>query len=95
MTLLEAMACGMAVVAVRAGGTPDAVGEAGVLVEPGDVAGLREALLALMRDETRRRELGAAARRRVREMCARERVARMHEALLASVAGGRGEGTGT
>ena len=95
MTLLEAMACGMAVVAVRAGGTPDAVGEAGVLVEPGDVAGLREALLALMRDETRRRELGAAARRRVQEMCAPERVARLHEALLASVAEGRGEGTGT
>lgn len=92
MTVLEAMACGMAVVAVRAGGTPEAVGEAGILVEPGDVAGLREALVSLMRDERRRRELGAAARRRVQQMCARERVARRHEALLASVARASGEG---
>ncbi|MCX7597421.1 MAG: glycosyltransferase family 4 protein, partial [Armatimonadetes bacterium] len=70
MTVLEAMASGMAVVAVRAGGTPEAVGDAGILVEPGDLAGLREAVVGLMADERRRRELGAAARQRVQQMCA-------------------------
>lgn len=91
MTVIEAMACGLAVVAVRSGGTPEAVGDAGILVEPGDLASLRGALVRLMGDEKLRRELGDAARRRVQEMCARERVASAHEALLASVARARGE----
>ncbi|MCX7597748.1 MAG: glycosyltransferase family 4 protein, partial [Armatimonadetes bacterium] len=71
-----------------------AVGDAGILVEPGDLAGLREAVVGLMADERRRRELGAAARQRVQQMCARDRVIGAHEALLASAARPRREGGG-
>ncbi len=66
--VLEAMAAGKAVVATRAGGTPEVVvdGETGLLVPPGDVAGLRAALLRLAADPEWRRRLGEAGREKVR-----------------------------
>ncbi len=67
--LLEAMACGAACVSTRIGAIPEMLddGRAGLLVEHGDVAGLREALRALLSDPQRRAELGARARRRCEE----------------------------
>lgn len=67
---LEAMACGLPVVATRWGGPADYVDErSGILVEPtsraGFVAGLANAMLRLARDPALRRSLGQAARRRV------------------------------
>jgi glycosyltransferase involved in cell wall biosynthesis len=41
---LEALAAGRVVIASRSGGMPEALGEAGVLVPPGDVEALRQAL---------------------------------------------------
>ncbi|MCL2455008.1 MAG: glycosyltransferase family 4 protein [Micrococcales bacterium] len=46
----EAMACGVPVVAARSGALPDVVADAGVLVDEGDPAALREALLAVGSD---------------------------------------------
>jgi glycosyltransferase involved in cell wall biosynthesis len=65
----EAMAHGRPVVASAVGGLLDLVvdGETGLLVEPGDVSGLRAALERLLGDEQLRRRLGAAGRERVRE----------------------------
>lgn len=63
--LLEAMACGLPVVATQVGGIPELVGpDSGVLVPPGDPDTLGEALAALLRDGPRRRMLGAAGRSR-------------------------------
>nr|WP_307728053.1 heparinase II/III family protein [Massilia terrae] len=64
MAMLEAMAAGKAVVATSVGGIPHAVrdGDNGLLVAPGDVAGLAAALGSLLDDDQRRRELGARAR---------------------------------
>jgi glycosyltransferase involved in cell wall biosynthesis len=64
----EAMAHGRPVVAGAVGGLLDLVvdGETGLLVEPGDVAGLRAALERLLGDAPLRRRLGDAARERAR-----------------------------
>jgi glycosyltransferase involved in cell wall biosynthesis len=72
----EAMAYGRPVVAGAVGGLLDLVedGETGLLVEPGDVAGIRAALERLLADADLRRRLGDAARRRVRERFGWERV---------------------
>ena len=57
LPLLEAMACGCPVVGAAAGSIPEVVGEAAVLVAPDDVRGLREAMLAVLSDQTRRRAM--------------------------------------
>ncbi|MBI4386898.1 MAG: glycosyltransferase family 4 protein [Elusimicrobia bacterium] len=63
IALLEAMACGRAIVAARAGAIPEIIedGKTGLLVEPADVEGLREGLLRLLRDAELRRRLGRGA----------------------------------
>jgi glycosyltransferase involved in cell wall biosynthesis len=62
----EAMAAGLPVVGWRAGNLPYLAshGREGLLVEPGDLAGLASALRRLAEDGDLRRRLGAAARRR-------------------------------
>lgn len=69
MSVLEAMACGLAVVAPDLGGTSDAVvdGQTGLLVEPGDTAALARALVTLARDPEAARRMGEAGRARQRE----------------------------
>jgi alpha-1,3-rhamnosyl/mannosyltransferase len=61
---VEAMAHGAAVVAAAATALPEVVGDAGVLVEPGDVEGWAAAIGGLLADPVRRRELGTAGRAR-------------------------------
>ncbi|HZW21704.1 TIGR03088 family PEP-CTERM/XrtA system glycosyltransferase [Noviherbaspirillum sp.] len=66
VTLLEAMACGLPVVATRVGGIPDAVvdGHTGRLVAPKDPVALAEALAAYVRQPELIEQHGAAARER-------------------------------
>jgi len=63
MVALEAMACGVPVVATRVGGLSLTVqdGETGVLVPEDDVEALARAVADLLGDEPRRRTLGARA----------------------------------
>jgi glycosyltransferase involved in cell wall biosynthesis len=68
LAVLEYMAAGKAVVATRVGGLPEMIthGSEGLLVEPRDAAGLSDAIVSLLRDENRRRAMGAAAHERQR-----------------------------
>jgi glycosyltransferase involved in cell wall biosynthesis len=81
----EAMAAGRCVVATRVGGLPDAVedGVTGLLVEPGDVEGLRAALERALADADLRARLGAAARDRMRAELSWERWSTAMGAALA------------
>ena len=65
LSILEAMCFGCPSVATRVGGIPEVVedGISGLLVPPGDAAGLARAVEALIADPTRRAAMGAAARR--------------------------------
>jgi glycosyltransferase involved in cell wall biosynthesis len=87
-SLLDAMAFGLPVVATAAGGIPEAVedGTTGCLVPPGDPGALAEALAALLRDETRRRALGAAGRRRFEERFTVDRMVEETVRVLREVA---------
>lgn len=64
VALLQAAACGVPIVAGRAGGIPEIVrdGENGYLVEPGGVRALSHALSELCGDAARRRAFGARGR---------------------------------
>ncbi len=67
IVFVEAAACGIPQVAGRSGGAHEAVagGETGLIVDdPTDVSAVAEALSALLDDESLRRRMGAAARRR-------------------------------
>jgi glycosyltransferase involved in cell wall biosynthesis len=87
--LLEGMAAGRPGVAYRFGAPAEAIldGVTGLLVEPGDVAGLADALLELLRAPGRARAMGAAARERMRtlftERARGEAVAGFLERVLA------------
>jgi glycosyltransferase involved in cell wall biosynthesis len=61
---LEAMACGLPVIASGVGGLLGTIedGRTGFLVPPGDVPALAERLLVLLRDDRQRHAIGAAAR---------------------------------
>lgn len=65
VSLLQASAAGVPIIACRAGGMPEAVrdGVSGLLVPPGDSAALREALQGLLEKPARRQELGRNGRR--------------------------------
>jgi glycosyltransferase involved in cell wall biosynthesis len=61
LTVMEAMAIGVPVVATEVGDLPSMLGgRAGILVPPGDQAALEAALTELLGDPGRRAELGAA-----------------------------------
>src|SRR5262245_24605642 len=64
--VIEAFARGRGVVATRAGGILDLVedGREGLLVEPGDVAGLSAAFVSVLKDRSLSARLGAAAHER-------------------------------
>lgn len=83
ITILEAMAASVPVVATRAGGTPEVVqdGETGVLVPSRDPARLAAALLTLTTDPAGRRHIGAAGRRRLEAAFTLQRMAADYQRL--------------
>ncbi len=59
--VLEALSAGLPIVATRVGAVPDILGDAGIVVNPGEPAGFEEALRCLIESESLRRELAARA----------------------------------
>jgi len=82
---VEAMACGVPVVATRTGALPDVVGGAGLLVSPDDPDALRAALGRLLDEEHLAAGLRAAGAERAAS-CSWDEVARRYEDLYATAA---------
>ena len=57
LPLLEAMACGTAVIAANTSSLPEVVGNCGLLVEPDDVAGFATAIKKIAGDDSYRQQL--------------------------------------
>jgi phosphatidyl-myo-inositol dimannoside synthase len=89
ISLVEASACGLPVVAGNSGGIPDAVreGETGFLVPPEDPAALAEAICRLLADPHLARRIGATGRRAVETYYNWDRVVRDLRAIESEVVG--------
>jgi glycosyltransferase involved in cell wall biosynthesis len=67
--VIEAMACGVPVIATNVGGIPDILDpECGILIPPGNANALAEAMLTLARNPERRSRMGAAAKERCEKL---------------------------
>jgi len=90
LVALEAMAAGRPVIASATGGLLDIVvdGETGLLVPPGDLVALRDAMAHLLASPALAQQMGAAGQRRVAEFSASAvvpRVEQAYEAVLGPV----------
>jgi glycosyltransferase involved in cell wall biosynthesis len=94
---LEAMACGVPVVASAVGGLTDTVVDraTGWLVPTRDPGALARALRALLADPARRTAMGEAGRDRVEQWYAWPRVAAQTEAVYQQMVAGLGAGSRT
>ena len=86
--VLEAMACGLPVVAPRVGGIPELVdhNKTGLLVAPGNAVELSAALTNLLQDEGLRKSLGKAGRQRALSEFSPRDMIRRTEIVLREVA---------
>ena len=82
--VLELMVAGLPIVAYAVGELPATLGEAGVLVPPGDADAFAAAVAALLADPDRAAQLGAAAQTRVKSVFAWDRLADVSLAAYAA-----------
>jgi glycosyltransferase involved in cell wall biosynthesis len=90
LSVVEAMAHGVPVVAARAGGHLETLADDGLLFPPGDPAAAAQELVRLAQDASLRRTTGAALRRRQQRLFSLPRhVDRLEEVYRQVIAGGR------
>jgi N-acetyl-alpha-D-glucosaminyl L-malate synthase BshA len=89
LAALEAMSCGVPVIATTAGGVPEVVedGKTGFLLTPGDVDGMARAALALLTDRQRHAEFRTAARQRAISLFDTSLIVPQYEAYYQKIAG--------
>jgi glycosyltransferase involved in cell wall biosynthesis len=85
MALLEAMSFGLGVVATDVGEVSSVLNHCGRVVPPGEVTGLANALVELGANLHRARELGGAARQRVKALYSAKKMAERYGALYLEV----------
>ena len=87
MVYVEAMACGLPVIALRSGAIPDVVidGETGILVEPNDINSLVRAIDSLANNSELRTQMGTKGRQTVLSKYSPEVVGNKLSSLLQSI----------
>lgn len=87
VSILEALACEVPVVAPRVGSIPETVrdGDTGYLVEPGDASAMASRIAMLLEDETARRRLGKSGRELVVNHWSLDNMVRGYERLIAGI----------
>jgi len=87
MGVLEAMAVGVPVITTTVGGIPDAIDSSvdGILIEPGDVNALANAIASLLGNADMRVNIGSAARQKIVERFSAEKVLPQLEAIYRSL----------
>ena len=87
LAALEALACGLPVVASRVGGVPEVIedGVSGFLFAPGDVEGMAASVLKLLKDPALYRRCSSAARARAVEHFPRSALVDAYEACFRRV----------
>ena len=89
--VLEAMCCGAPVMATDVGGIREQLDEqTGIIVRPRDPRALADALCRLLRDESLRRALGEAARRKARSQFSVRKMIDRHVQLYDQLLGADG-----
>jgi N-acetyl-alpha-D-glucosaminyl L-malate synthase BshA len=91
LAALEAMACGVPVVASNVGGLHEVIedGRTGFLHDPDDLQGMADSGVALLTDPALHARIAAAGRQTVVERYCRDRVVPQYEAFYARVLAGR------
>ncbi len=96
ISLIQAAACSVPVIASRAGGMPEIVRneENGLLIEPGDLPGLLQALKRLLNEPDTRQQFGMTGRQLVEREFSIEAMVEGNLAVYQGLTeGGRGNGT--
>ncbi len=90
---LEALACGLPVIATDVGGVSEQVidGVTGRLVPPGDAAAFAQALVEVAHDAAGREKMSGAARAHVADQFSLEKMVERYVAVFGLGDGGRGE----
>ena len=83
LTLLEAMAAGLPVIAIDAGGNPEIVmnDRTGILISPGNYREFAKATVSLIQDPEKRKRMGEAGIRRVKALFSIDRMLKEYEDL--------------
>ncbi len=82
ISITEAMACGVPSVSTATGAVPEVVGDAGLLVAPGNDDALAKAMERLICDETLRKQFGVSGRKRIEENFGWDSIADTFEGIF-------------
>jgi len=88
--ILESMALGKPVIATAVGGNPELIGIGnifGILVSPKAPIEFANAILSLIGNEKKRKKMGKAAKKRIKEICSLKNYISLYEKLFIDIYG--------